>query len=274
MKFLVHIIDSCLRLLLKLLTILHLRPLVTMIFRGIARIILYSTHLIYFRLEILGHSHIPKKGGVIITPNHQSYLDPPLVGLCIWRHVTFVSKKENFAVPILGPLIALGGAYSIDRSGDDQALDFFAELLKKGHLLSLFPEGTIPAEEDILRSAVEPKTGLLKGKTGAIRLALKARVPIVPMGISGSGKALCPEAVPRGEILPIPKPIKITVKFGQPWDLSSYYDKEITKELLRQLTDELMGKISSLVDHSRNFIPMDIPVSAETYTIIKKYEGC
>ena len=254
-------------------TLLRIRPWVTVIFRAFTRVILFIIHKIYFRLEIIGHSNIPKTGGVLLAVNHQSYLDPPLVGICVWRRVTFISKIENFKVPILGPLIELGGAFPVVRGGDDAALELFTKLLREGHVLSIFPEGTIPAEEDIPRSAMEPKTGLLRGKTGAIRLALKARVPIVPLGLSGTGKALCPEAVPRGEKLPLPKPVKITVKFGKPWDLSTYYDQPMTKELLRTLTDELMKRISDLVDHSRNTIAFTVPVSDETYRVIHEYEG-
>ncbi|MBI2645819.1 MAG: 1-acyl-sn-glycerol-3-phosphate acyltransferase [Deltaproteobacteria bacterium] len=271
--FLVFGIDFVLRSFVRMVTILRIRPFVTMILRVLTRVVLFTLHKLYFRLEIIDHSNIPKTGGVLLAVNHQSYLDPTLVGICVWRWVTFISKIENFKVPILGPLIELGGAFPVVRGGDDDALEFFGKLLKEGHVLSIFPEGTIPAEEEIPRSAMEPKTGLLKGKTGAIRLALKARVPIVPVGLSGTGKALCPEAVPRGEKLPLPKPVKITVKFGKPWDLSSYYDQPITKELLRTLTDELMSKISGLVDHAHSYIPFTVPVSEETYRIIREYES-
>ena len=256
-----------------LVTFLRIRPWVTIVLRALTRIILFTVHKLYFRLEIIGHSNIPKTGGVLLAVNHQSYLDPPLVGICVWRWVTFISKIENFKVPILGPIIELGGAFPVVRGGDDEALELFTKLLKEGHVLSIFPEGTIPAEEEIPRSAMEPQTGLLIGKTGAIRLALKARVPIVPVGLSGTGKALCPEAVPRGEKLPIPKPVKITVKFGKPWHLSEYYHQPMTKELLRTLTDELMRRISDLVDHTHNYIPFTVPVSQETYRVIQEYES-
>ncbi|MBI3018950.1 MAG: 1-acyl-sn-glycerol-3-phosphate acyltransferase [Deltaproteobacteria bacterium] len=266
-------IDFLLRSFVRLVTFLRLRPFVTLLLRALTRIVLFALHKIYFRLEIIDHSNIPKTGGVLLAVNHQSYLDPTLVGICVWRWVTFISKIENFKIPILGHLIELGGAFPVVRGGDDDALEFFGKLLKEGRVLSIFPEGTIPAEEEIPRSTMEPNTGLLRGKTGAIRLALKARVPIVPVGLSGTGKALCPEAVPRGEKLPLPKPVKITVKFGKPWDLSSYYDQPITKELLRTLTDELMKKISDLVEHTRSYIPFSVPVSEDTYRFIREYEA-
>ena len=268
----VKLIDTGLRVFLKLITFLKIRPLVAFILRGFARIFLFLLFKFYFRLEVLGHENIPKEGGVLLASNHQSYLDPPLLALCVWRIVTFVSKIENFETPILGPLVELGGAFPIVRGGDDQALEFFEDFLKKGKVIAIFPEGTIPAEEEIPRSAVEPKTGLLKGKTGAIRLALKAHVPIVPVGLSGVGKALPPEAVPRGQMSALPKPVKITVKFGNPIDFSYAYEKPLTRELLRELTDGLMCKISDLVDHSRNFIPQKVPVTEKTYTVLRKFE--
>lgn len=276
LKFLfpfIKCIDSLLRLFVKVITFLGIRKPVSSALLFISKVILMFFHLIYFRLTIHGHHHIPKKGGVIIAANHQSYLDPPLVGLSILRKIAFVSKKENFEIPILGPLIELGGSYPIDRKGDEEALNFFADLLKKGHVVVIFPEGTIPAEEDKLRSDVEPITGLLKGKTGAIRLALKTRVPIVPLGISGSGKALCPEAVPKGERLPIPRPVKITMRFGEAFNLSEYYNIPLGREHLRKLSDQLMVRISRLVDHSRNFIPYTVPVSEETYKIFRAFEA-
>lgn len=271
--FIVNCIDFTLRFFIQIITSLGLRKWVILIIRGTARALLFISHIIYFRLKIKGHSNIPKTGGAIIAPNHQSYLDPTLIGLSVWRKITFVSKKENFEIPILGPLIELGDAYPVVRGGDDEALNFFSDLLTKGHLVTIFPEGTIPGEEKVLRSDIESKTGLLKGKTGVIRLALKTRVPIIPAGISGTGKALPPEAIPHCKSLPIPRPAKIVVKFGKPIDLSPYYNTPITKELLRTLTDELMCKISTLIDHAHNVVPYTIPVIEEAYQRIRTYEN-
>ncbi len=269
----VYTIDWVLRLFVKLVTFLGIKRWVSRILIAIVRVIFAIFHILYFRMTVHGHRNIPHQGGVLIAANHQSYLDPHLVGLSVWRNVTFISKKENFEIPILGPIIELGNAYPIVRGGDDEALAFFADLLKKGHVLVIFPEGTIPAEEQLLRSHIEPQTGLLKGKTGVIRLALKAKVPIVPLGISGSGRALCPEAIPRGQKLPIPRPTKITMCFGKPIDLSSYDHVPVSRELLRKLTDELMMTISKQVDHTMNYIPLTVPVSEETYRKLREFEA-
>src|SRR3989344_5257233 len=162
MNFVVKIIDRSLRLFNRTITLLGIRKPVTSLILVLTRVFLTLIHWVYFRMTVRGHSNIPKTGGVIIAANHQSYLDPTLVALAVLRNVTFVSKRENFEVPILGPLIELGDAHPIERGGDDGALDFFEKLLKQGHCITIFPEGTIPAEEDKLRSDVEPETGLLK----------------------------------------------------------------------------------------------------------------
>ena len=72
---------------------------------------------------------------------------------------------------------------------------------------SFFPEGTIPGEEDRMRHEVEPDTGMLRGHSGAVRMAIEGRVPIVPIGVSGTGASFPPEVYPRLEILEPPKPV-------------------------------------------------------------------
>ena len=273
MMSVIKLVDAVLRLFNKTITLLRMRSIVVFLIRALTRVILTAFHILYNRITVHGHHHIPKRGGAVIAANHQSYSDPTLVALSVWRKVIFISKKENHEIPILGPLIELGDSHPINRSGDNDALDFFSDLLKQGHLVIIFPEGTIPAEEDKLRSHVEPKTGLLQGRTGAVRLALKAGVPIIPLGISGSGRSLCPEAIPRLERAPLPKPSKITMRFGPPMDLSQYFSHPVDRPFLRKLTDELMLKISHLVDHQMNFIPHSVPLTEATYQLLREYEA-
>lgn len=270
----IYLVDKLLRGFNTLLAFLRIKLPVGKFVLFCVRILCWIVHLPYFRLWVFGNKYVPYKGGVIIAVNHQSYLDPTLVGMAMLRHLTFVSKKENFDLPIVGPLIDLGGAYPIDRAaGGAAVLGFFNNLLKEGRAVAVFPEGTIPGEEQLERSDVEAATGLLKGKTGVIRMALKAHVPIVPLGISGSGKALCPEAVPKGLETPLPRPTKITLRFGQPIDLSHLYETPITRDILRSETDKLMGIISALVDPSMNYIPHSVPVQPAEYQKMRDFEA-
>ncbi|HOT10729.1 MAG TPA: alpha/beta fold hydrolase, partial [Polyangiaceae bacterium] len=110
--------------------------------------------------------------------------------------------------------------------------------------------------------AVDRSTGLLRGKTGAVRLAISAGVPIVPVGVSGTGRALPPEIYPRLEVLRMPGASPIRIRFGEPIDYSQYHGQEVDKEVLRELTDELMRRISELVDHRSNYAPIEVPIPA------------
>jgi len=120
-------------------------------------------------------------------------------------------------------------------------------------------------EENFLRHMVEPKTGLLKGRSGVVRLALEAGVPIVPVGISGTGKAFPPEIYPRLELLRLPGNSPIKIKYGEPIHMDEYYKKDLSstdegRKKIRELTDNVMMKISELVDHSMHYVPQEVPI--------------
>lgn len=211
-------------------------------------------------LVVEGEEHVPENGGVVLASNHQSWLDVnTLIATCP-RRVHFIAKAEFRDWPLLRELVELSESVFIRRGGDERALDSIVHALQHGWAVSIFPEGTIPGEETIPRRAVDPRTGLLRGYSGAVRLALRAKVPIVPVGISGTGRSLPPEVYPRMEILRVPAPTPIRVRYGAPIDLSAHFDESPTKEKLRELTDDMMMRISELVDHRENYAPIEVPV--------------
>lgn len=211
-------------------------------------------------LAIEGTENVPTEGGVVIASNHQSWLDVQVLTASSPRRVHFVAKAEFREWPVLRHLIELSESVFVNRGGDTQALESIAEALRDGKVVAIYPEGTIPGEEDIPRRAVDRSTGLLKGKTGAVRLAIQAGVPIVPVGVSGTGRALPPEIYPRLEVLRMPGNSPIRIRYGEPMDLSEYYGKEVDKDELRRITDELMHRISALVDHRNNYAPIEVPI--------------
>ena len=210
-------------------------------------------------LDVVGEENVPEFGGAVLASNHQSWLDVQVLVASCPRKVHFMAKAMFKEWPILRHLIELSESVYVDRRGDTDALSYTVEKLREGWLIAIYPESTIPGEEDIPRTAVERETGLLRGKTGAVRMALQAGVPIIPIGVSGTGKSLPPEVYPRLEILELPKPTPITLQFGEPWHLPEDVDVS-DRDRVRELTDELMRKISGLVDHSRNYIPMEVPL--------------
>lgn len=218
-------------------------------------------------LTVEGIEHVPQEGGVIFAVNHQSWNDVQVVGVTCPRRLRFLSKTEFESWPVLRHLIALSDSPFIRRGGDPEGMVQAVEALRAGKALVIFPEGTIPGEEEIMRHEVEPHTGMLRGHTGAVRLAIAAGVPIVPVGLSGVGASMPPEVYPRLELMELPKPVPITVRYGTPIRYDAHIGREPSRDDLRRLTDELMVKISQLVDHHRNFIPISVPIAP-----LPKYE--
>lgn len=212
-------------------------------------------------LEIEGAENIPTEGGVILACNHQSWLDVQVLGASSPRRVHFIAKSEFEHWPVLRHLIPISQSVFVRRGGDEEALESIVQALRDGWAVAIFPEGTIPGEEDIPRRAVDPRTGLLPGRTGVARLALWAGVPIVPVGLSGTGRAFPPEIYPRLEVLRLPGTTPIRIRFGKPIDVASEYsDRPRSREVYRELTDRVMREISALVDHRANYVPLNVPL--------------
>ncbi len=215
-------------------------------------------------LEVLGAENVPAEGGCLIAANHQSWLDVQVLGCSSPRRFYFVAKSDFQEWPILRRLIELNDSIYVRRGGDDRGLEVIADAVRSGKAVVIFPEGTIPGEEDIPRWEVEPDTGLLRGKTGVVRIALATGAPIVPCGISGTGRAFPPEAYPRLQTFPpLPRPVPITVRYGSPIVLPKP-DHEPTRDDLARMTHEVMLALSTLVDHSRNYEPITLPIERKT----------
>lgn len=208
-----------------------------------------------------GTQGVPLQGGALFASNHQSWNDVQVIGATCPRRVRFLAKGEFKTWPVLRHLIALSDSPFISRGGDKQGMHNAIESLKAGKALVIFPEGTIPGEERIMRHEVEPDTGLLRGHTGAVRMAIAAGVPIVPVGVTGTGKSFPPEVYPRLEILEAPKPVPVIVRYGAPIHYTELHGTKPAPEVVHRLTKELMLAISKLVDHDQGFVPVKVPAT-------------
>ncbi|HQP34760.1 MAG TPA: 1-acyl-sn-glycerol-3-phosphate acyltransferase [Polyangiaceae bacterium] len=211
---------------------------------------LEQVYKVLHRLQVEGRDNIPS-GGCIITPNHASWLDVEMVAVAAGRRVHFVAKSEFRDWPLLRQAIRATDAIYVRRGGDPNALDEICDAVNAGKAVVIFPEGTIPGEEDIPRWDVEPDTHLLRGRSGAVRVALRTGAPIVPCGVSGTGRAFPPEAWPRMQELPVPRPEPVTVRFGEPIRFPAP-EGDLTRDQLSALTKRVMLAISALIDHERN----------------------
>ena len=227
------------------------------------KVMLSAQFKLNHKLRVYGAENVPREGGILYAMNHQSWLDAQVVTAASPRKVSFLAKAEFTNWPIMHHIIDLADAVYIKRGGDDDALEQVSKRLRDGLCVGIFPEGTIPGEEDFSRWDLEPETGLLRGKSGVVRLALKAGIPIVPVGVSGTGKAFPPEAYPRLQELPMVKPFPIEVRFGEPIYLKHRATDDIGYEQLRGMTDRVMRAISHVVDHSMGYIPMTVPIETK-----------
>ena len=218
-------------------------------------------------LEVFGLENIPDQGGALLAANHQSWLDVRVWAAACHRKIHFIAKHEFTDWPILNKVIQLSESMYLD---DFSREDIIARL-HEGWLVGMFPEGAIPGEGEIGRDLLEPETGLLPGRPDLVQLAVLAGVPVIPVGISGTGQAFPPEAYPNLEMPPLQKPVPITVRFGEPISFNEHSIESLDEAGIQALTRRVMESISALVDHHRCFIPMDVPLKKTDISGLKSY---
>jgi cytidylate kinase len=181
-----------------------------------------------FRLEVKGKENIPKVGPVIITSNHLSLLDPPIIGTASPRRLSYMALDQVFKYFLIGNLSRRMGAFPVKKRGVNvDATKTSLEILQDREAVLIFIEGT--------RS---PDGTLLDPKPGVGMLAYKSLAPIVPTLISGSGRAL-----PRESKLIRPR--KIKVSFGKALDSERFSHLE-PKEAYKAISNETMNRIKKM----------------------------
>jgi 1-acyl-sn-glycerol-3-phosphate acyltransferase len=154
-------------------------------------------------LRVVGAERVPLEGPLVVAPNHVSLLDPPIVGCASPRALCFMAKEELFRVPILGPLIRSLDAFPVRRGeGDTEAIRRAVGLLKAGHAVLVFPEGTRGDGEELL--PISPGVAMLAKRTEAV---------VLPVGIVGT-HVVWPKSR-RGL-----RRARMTVVFGEPFRFS------------------------------------------------------
>ncbi len=188
-----------------------------------------------YGIKVEGLQNVPKKGPAIIAANHLSFLDSFFIPLVVNRRkVTYLAKADYFKSWKTAWFFKTAGQISCERAGgkkSEQSLDIALDVLRSGNLLGIYPEGT--------RS---PDGRLYRGRTGVARLALAAKVPVIPCGLVGT------EAVmPKGKKFPkIRGHTEVRVRFGKPLDFSRFEGRERDRYALRSITDEIVYEIMQL----------------------------
>lgn len=177
-----------------------------------------------FKAEYPKGNMFPEYGPGILVANHESHIDPFFYGAACHRRIRYMSKLDNFKTPIVRTLFNNLGAFKVDRDNPDRAWEKAKEIIRGGEWVGIFPEGT--------RSTEENGFALGEFKTGAVRLAIEMDVPIVPMAVVGSRKALS-----KGKL--VMKPTQVIVRVADPIYYHDYDINMISYEDIRRLTDEL-----------------------------------
>lgn len=189
-------------------------------FYKILRVIGNAVFCLVFRRKVVGRENIPKDGGAIAAINHRSNWDVPIAAMASNRKLSYMAKAEMFETKIGAWLFGTLGAFPVHRGkGDIGAIKAALMRLKENSIVAMFPEG-----HRVKKGEHE------EAKPGVVMLAIKAKVPIVPVHITGNYRFMG----------------KITVTFGKPIYYDDFYDKKLAVEELQALSNELMRTIKSL----------------------------
>jgi 1-acyl-sn-glycerol-3-phosphate acyltransferase len=184
-----------------------------------------------FNFDFHGQDYVPRKGGAILAINHTSYLDFALAGTAALpanRYVRFMAKKELFDNKIAGPLLRGMHHINVDRSNGSASFVAALRALKAGEIIGIFPEGTISTSFEI--------KGL---KSGAVRLAIGAGVPVIPTIVWGGQRVYTKGVNPNLKRGKIP----VTVSFGEPIAYSRDTDVEVAEAHLREVMIEMLRAV-------------------------------
>jgi len=171
-------------------------------------------------IHVSGIENVPKTGGVLFVANHQSNFDIPIMVGHIPRDKGFIAKLELLKVPSFSRWMKYIGCIFIDRKDPRQSLTAIseaAERLKAGHSIVIFPEGTRSAD-----GTVGPF------KAGGLRLAIKARAPIVPVSINGSKNIM-----PKGTSIIRSASVNVIISPPLLWDEYKESDSSEISEMVR-----------------------------------------
>lgn len=182
------------------------------------------------RCRIEGLENVPPTGAFLLVSNHLNLVDPPVLGALIPRRITFMAKEELFRAPVVGWMVKWYGAFPVRRGQPDrQALRRASDVLQRGGVVGMFPEGT------------RSKTGKMKeAHPGAALVATLAEVPVVPVAITGTEQLRSPLSLLR-------RPT-IIVRVGNPFALSR---ARTGREGLDAATRRMMGRVAALLPEER-----------------------
>ncbi|WP_417512398.1 lysophospholipid acyltransferase family protein [Microbacterium sp.] len=199
------------------------------------------------KLRFTDREKLPEEGPFVLAPNHYSEFDPLVVALAVWklgRLPRFMAKESLFKVPVLGWVLRKTGMVPVARSSSrTSAADTIAQsraLVAAGRGVIVYPEGTLTRDPDLWP---------MRGKSGAVRLAMAGNIPLIPMAQWGTQEIM--GRYQKGlSLWPLRKPVDVII--GDPVDISDLVGKEHDQAAVTLATERLMNAITELLERLRS----------------------
>jgi len=213
------------------------------IFRFIASFLLPIMHALG-RYHLVGSENVPKSGAFVLAPNHYSNLDPLVIAVALWkldRVPRFLGKASLFRKPVIGWLLTKAEQIPVERTGSTHShnpLKMARNVVAEGYAVVIYPEGTLTRQ---------PDHWPMRGKYGAVRMALDAGIPLIPAASWGAQQIL-PRYSNRLSLFPRKN---VTIRFGAPIDLSEFGGKPVDSAVLAKATARLMDAITAELEELR-----------------------
>jgi len=199
------------------------------------------------KIRVTGAEKLPREGAFVLAPNHYSEFDPLIVAVAVWRAgkaPRFMAKESLFRVPVLGGVLRLTGMVPVARTSSaasaKQTLKQSAELVEHGRGVIVYPEGTLTRDPDLWP---------MRGKSGAVRLALTDGIPLIPMAQWGT-QAIMGRYQKGLSLWPLRKPVQVII--GDPVDVSDLRGRASEPAALNEATTRLMNAITALLEQLRD----------------------
>lgn len=190
---------------------------------NVLRFLLRGLSRLFWRVSYKGLENVPHNGGgIIIASNHQTYIDPVWMSLPFKREIRYLAMSESFGWPVIGKIIVMLGAWPIQlEKSDPTAIRRSLQWLRSGGAVVIFPEG----------GRCLPDGKLLRFKPGAVRIALEANIPILPITIRGGQRVW-----PKGYRLPHIAKVELVY---HPLHYVTMQEGEDARQCARRETDRL-----------------------------------
>jgi len=196
------------------------------------------------RYPVIDGEKLPKTGAFILAPNHYSEIDPVIMGRFMWklgRVPRFLAKASVFKIPVVGALLKASGQIPVERDGRGRSaapLRAAQQLVGRELAIIIYPEGSLTRDPDLWP---------MRGKSGAVRMALQAGVPIIPAAHWGTQNIM---ARYSRKISFFPRKT-VTCKIGDPVDLSDLVGRPLDQATLNEGTERVMKAIAALLSDLR-----------------------